>query len=147
MTPITVRALSADDLPLLEACPPDVFDDAVVPAAARAFLERQGNLLVVAMTDEDVPRIVGFVSAVEVLHPDKARPELWINEVGVAEPFRRRGVGRALMGEVLDIGRSRHCRLAWLAVDEDNEVALAFYESAGGETPERQLHVDFDLDR
>jgi hypothetical protein len=32
--------------------------------------------------------VVGFASAVHYVHPDKA-PELWINEVGVAEPGDR----------------------------------------------------------
>jgi len=92
------------------------------------------------------PCLVGFVSAVETLHPDQRRPELWINEVGVSEAWRRRGVGRALMEETLRIARARGCRGAWLAVDEDNEPALGLYRAAGGAEPERQLHVDFGYD-
>ena len=146
MKPIVVRRLSLADLPLLEAAPPDVFDDPVVPASARAFLERDGNVLVAAITDDADPRIVGFVSGMEVLHPDKGSPEFWINEVGVAEPYRRRGIGRQLMDRTLEIARALGCHLAWLAVDEDNAAALGLYAAAGGAPPERQIHIDFDLE-
>ena len=37
------------------------------------------------------------LSAVHYVHPDKLRPELWINEVGVAASHRRRGLGTRLL--------------------------------------------------
>ena len=39
---------------------------------------------------------MGFVSGVEVTHPDKGT-EMFLYELAVDEPFRRRGIGRALV--------------------------------------------------
>ena len=37
--------------------------------------------------------VVGMATALHYVHPDKP-PELWINEVGVAPPYRRRALAR-----------------------------------------------------
>jgi len=140
---IVCRRLGPEDLPLIEAAPPEVFDHPVHPGAARAFLESGSHLLVGAIEEGAAPRLVGFVSAVVVLHPDRARPELWINEVGVAGGRRGRGVGRTLIEETLRVARARGCRGAWVALDEDNAAALALYRSAGGAEPRSQLHIEF----
>lgn len=89
--------------------------------------------------------VVGFVSAVRMHHPDKEKPELFINEIGVAPEYRRQGVGKALLKAMLVEAKKAGCRLVWLAVDEDNKAALALYRSAGGKAPEKQIHIDFDL--
>ena len=54
-----------------------VFDHAVTPESAEDFLRREGHLLLMAMTAED--DAVGFVSGVEMRHPDKA-PEMFVDE-------------------------------------------------------------------
>jgi ribosomal protein S18 acetylase RimI-like enzyme len=73
----------------------------------------------------------GFVSAVEVFHPDK-RSELFLNEVAVVEGVRRRGVARALIGELKRAGRERGCVSMWVLTDEDNAAATGLYRSTGG---------------
>jgi len=65
-----------------------VFDGPIDPVLTRKFLNDPRHHIVVAIHDEVV---VGFASAVHYVHPDKA-PQLWINEVAVAPPHRRRGL-------------------------------------------------------
>jgi aminoglycoside 6'-N-acetyltransferase I len=96
---------------------------------ARAFLEDARHHLVVAIDDGVV---VGMASAVDYVHPDKA-PQLWINEVGVAPAYQRRGIGRLLLDALLAHGRTLGCTEAWLGTEEDNLPARRLYESAGGE--------------
>jgi aminoglycoside 6'-N-acetyltransferase I len=74
--------------------------------------------------------VVGMVSAVDYVHPDKA-PQLWINEVGVAPSHRRQGIGRRLLDAMLAHGRALGCTEAWLGTEEDNAAARRLYESAG----------------
>jgi ribosomal protein S18 acetylase RimI-like enzyme len=101
----------------------------VRPEWARRFLDTQGHHLFLAYEGE-VP--VGFVSGVETVHPDKGA-EMFLYELAVAEPFRRRGTGRALIGELAALARERGCYGMWVGVDTGNDVALATYRSAGGE--------------
>ena len=128
--PIEVRLLRAGDEPVLAAVAPDVFDDALDVAATAEFLRDPRHHLAVAIDDGAV---VGFASAVVYVHPDKPRPELWINEVGVAPTHHRRGVGRDLLGALLDVGRRERCSEAWVLADRSNTGAQQFYASLGGE--------------
>ncbi|MFD5518109.1 GNAT family N-acetyltransferase [Streptomyces sp. NPDC127066] len=106
-----------------------LFDSPVRPEWARRFLEAQGHHLFLAYEGE-VP--VGFVSGVETVHPDKGT-EMFLYELAVAEPFRRRGTGRALVRELAALARERGCYGMWVGVDRGNDIALATYRSAGGE--------------
>jgi GNAT superfamily N-acetyltransferase len=84
----------------------DAFDYAVLSEETTRFLDDQRHHLLLGYFD-DQP--AGFVSAVEVFHPDK-RSELFLNEVAVVEQARRRGVARALIDELKRLGRDRGAR-------------------------------------
>ncbi|MFF2102597.1 GNAT family N-acetyltransferase [Streptomyces sp. NPDC058202] len=105
-----------------------LFDNPVRPEWARRFLETQGHHLFLAYEGDDP---VGFVSGVETVHPDKGT-EMFLYELAVAEPFRRRGIGRALVRELASLARERSCYGMWVGVDTGNDVALAVYRSADG---------------
>jgi len=140
---IEVRLLGVRDQSVLVNVAPDVFDDPLDMRATTAFLSDPRHRLAVAI-DEGV--VVGFASAVIYLHPDKPRPELWINEVGVASTHQRRGLGRRLIEELLAVARAADCGEAWVLTDRDNEPAMQLYASAGGqETPGRHVMFTFFL--
>ena len=106
----------------------DAFDDRVLPDEMRRLLEDERHHLLLGYVDD---RPAGFLSAVEVFHPDK-RGELFLNEVGVMEGARRRGVARALVDELKRIGHERGCVSVWVLTDEDNAAAMRLYRSTGG---------------
>jgi len=87
--------------------------------------------------------VVGFVSGVHDVHPDKP-PELWINEVAVAPTHVRRGIARSLLRLMFDAGRALGCTQAWVLTDRDNAAAMRLYESVGGDPGTRE-HVMFDF--
>lgn len=132
MTMFTIKTLTKDDLGLLMNVADDVFDNPVDENFAREFLEDPRHHIVVAIS-EGV--IVGFASAVHYIHPDKP-PELWINEVGVASPHQGRGIGKAIMKEMLQLGSELGCKNAWVLTDRGNEPANRLYRSAGGQVGE-----------
>ena len=59
------------------------------------------------------------------------RPGLWLEDVYVRPPFRKRGLGRGLIEAVARIGAERNCgRFEWTALNW-NEPALGFYRGLG----------------
>ncbi|MCX4990805.1 MULTISPECIES: GNAT family N-acetyltransferase [unclassified Streptomyces] len=118
------RATTVEELTAAEY----LFDHPVRPEWARRFLDTRGHHLYLAYEGE-VP--VGFISGVETVHPDKGT-EMFLYELAVAEVFRRRGTGRALIRELSALARERGCYGMWVGVDTGNDVALATYRSAGG---------------
>ena len=70
------------------------FDEPIRPESVAAFLGDDRHHLLVATVDGEP---AGFVSAVEIFHPDKPM-ELFLNELGVDEPFRRRGASTPAWG-------------------------------------------------
>lgn len=83
---ITIKLLSQDYTSMLNNVAPDVFDDPIDIARTKEFLADPRHHLAVAIEDN---LVVGFVSAVYYVHPDKQHPELWINEVSVGKSHRR----------------------------------------------------------
>jgi len=106
----------------------DVFDNPIDPALTEEFLSDPRHHIAVAIDDG---LVVGFASAVHYVHPDK-RPQLWVNEVGVAPSHRQRGLGKALMSALFDVGRGLNCTEAWVLTDRTNLAAMALYTSVGG---------------
>jgi len=141
--PIEIRVLGPGDEGLLASAGPDVFDDPVTPELAAAFLRDPHHYIAVAVDDGVV---VGFASGVHYAHPDKAA-ELWINEVGVAESHRRRGLAAAALRALLDVGRRLGCGEAWVLTDRSNDAAMRLYASLGAGPPADAVMFTFDLGR
>ena len=90
MSQIDIKRLGPDDALTFERVADGVFDGRVQARWARAFLDDKRHHMFVAMEDG---LVVGMISAVDYIHPDKA-PQLWINEVGVAPSHQRSGIGQ-----------------------------------------------------
>ncbi len=88
-----IERLGPDDVDRVAAAEA-LFDDAIDAETTRAFLADERHHLLVAF-DGEAP--AGFVTGVELLHPDKPGPEMFLYELGVDEAFRGRGIGRALV--------------------------------------------------
>jgi ribosomal-protein-alanine N-acetyltransferase len=72
----------------------------------------------------------------------KGLGEEWeIENIAVAEPARRRGLGTRLLGEFLDLARSRGANIVFLEVRESNLGARQLYEKwAFVESGRRKLY-------
>ena len=139
---VEIRILKSGEDDVLLIAAPGVFDNDVDPKLAKEFLADAHHHIAVAL---DNGIVVGFVSAVDYIHPDKAR-ELWINEVGTAPTHRGQGIGKRAMAAMLDHGRKLGCVNAWVLTDTDNAPARALYKAAGGkELSTDTVHVEFEL--
>jgi ribosomal protein S18 acetylase RimI-like enzyme len=129
-----IRVLRPGDDGLVAAAS-HLFDGPARADATARFLAEDGHHLLVAYEDEQP---VGFVTGVEVTHPDKGT-EMFLYELAVDEPFRRRGIGRALVERLAERARAAGCYGMWVLTDEDNEAARATYEGRGGVPETRQV--------
>ncbi|WP_228974856.1 GNAT family N-acetyltransferase [Streptomyces sp. DH12] len=117
------RAVSVAELVAAE----HLYDGPARVEWAERFLASPGHVMLVAYVDG---RAAGMVSGVENVHPDKGA-EMLLYELSVDGPYRRRGVGRALVGALAEVARERGCHGMWVGVDPGNDAALATYRSAG----------------
>jgi ribosomal protein S18 acetylase RimI-like enzyme len=116
-----------------------LFDGPAKPEATARFLAEPGSHLLVGYVDDEP---VGFVSGVEVTHPDKGT-EMFLYELAVGEAHRRRGHGRALIEALEVLARERGCVGMFVFVDDDNEAGRAAYRSAGGRDASRPVMVEW----
>jgi ribosomal protein S18 acetylase RimI-like enzyme len=125
---IQIKVLRHGDEAVLGNVAPEVFDNPINPELTSEFLADPRHHLAVAIDDG---LVVGFASALHYVHPDKP-PQLWINEVGVAPTHRRRGMGKAVLRALFEVGRANRCTVAWVLTHRSNPAAIALYESVGG---------------
>ncbi len=122
-----IRRLGPDDAALLERVADGVFDEPVRADRLAAYLAEPGHVLLVAL-DEGV--VVGQAAAVIHRHPDKPA-ELYVDEVGVAPAFQRRGIATRLLAALFEIGKGLGCTDSWIATEADNLPARRLYEGFG----------------
>jgi len=124
---ITTCRLTRDTGGLLENVAEEVFDAEINAQRLATYLESPGHLMILAVCGEEV---VGQIAAYVHQHPDQA-PDLYIDNLGVAPPFQRRGVARRLVDEILAWGKTMECHQAWVVTDTENDAARALYEGRG----------------
>jgi ribosomal protein S18 acetylase RimI-like enzyme len=113
----------------------NLFDYPPRSDAVNRFLAYPTHHLLIAYSG-DVP--AGFVSGVEVTHPDKGT-EMFLYELAVDEAHRRQGIGTALVEALRDLAREQGCYGMWVLTDDDNAGAGATYRKAGGEVESQPL--------
>ena len=84
-----------------------------------------GHPYVAAVQDGEVIGYAGLV----VAPPDEA----WVNNMAVRRDHQRRGIGKALLEELLAIAHRNGARQTLLEVAADNVPAQALYDSYGFE--------------
>ena len=119
-----IRPARGGDMPAVAALEAETFPD----GASAAYLEslRAGGGAVLAAAEGDV--MLGYAWYQLVLD------EGYVGNVAVAEPFRRRGVGEALVRAMLADAKGRGAAFLTLEVRESNRPARRLYERCGFRT-------------
>jgi ribosomal protein S18 acetylase RimI-like enzyme len=82
-----------------------LFDHKVRLEWVQHFLAQPDHHLCIAYASGEP---TGFVSGVELTHPDKGI-EMFLYELGVDDRFRGRGISKALVAALTDLARERGC--------------------------------------
>ena len=130
MTEIALHPLTLETAGLLRGT--TIFDNPVRDDQLAAFLADPGHAMVLACAGDAV---VGFASGTVLRHPDKD-PAFFLNEVEVAEDWRRRGIATRLVAALRARAGALGCSTLWLATERDNAPARGLYRAAGAEETE-----------
>ena len=132
------RAARADLPRLLELIADDMLgknregvgsDDPVYERAFEAIDRDANQHLLLAELDG---RVIGMLQLTFI--PGLSRRGAWranIESVRVDSSLRGRGIGAWLIGQALDVARTRGCRLAQLTSDKRRSEAIRFYGQLG----------------
>jgi ribosomal protein S18 acetylase RimI-like enzyme len=112
-----------------------LFDSPPVPAALKRFLADPTHHLLIAYSADEP---AGFVSGVEVTHPDKGT-EMFLYELAVDTAHRHHGVGTALVRALAGVARKQGNYGMWVLVDDENAAAAATYRKADGDVESQPL--------
>ena len=95
-------------------------------------------IVLVAMADDHV---VGGLAAYELDKFEQERREIYIYDLAVAERHRRRGVAKALIGELSTIASQRDVYVIFVQADPQDGPAIALYESLGTKETAYQFDI------
>jgi aminoglycoside 3-N-acetyltransferase I len=150
-SPFTLRRLTRSDLPLLRklnAMFGAAFDDAETYTAEPPsdpylddLLGREHVIALVALSDEQV---LGGLVAYELDKFERARREVYIYDLAVAEEHRRYGIATALIEHLREIAAQRGAWVIYVQADYGDEPAIALYEKLG--MREDVMHFDIDIE-
>lgn len=125
----------------------EAFDDvetygAAVPTPVylATFLERPQNIVLVAKSGDEV---VGGLVAYVLEKFERERSEVYIYDLAVAEPHRRRGIARQLIDQLKPISRTLGAWVIYVQADYGDAPAIALYTSMG--TREDVMHFDIPV--
>lgn len=135
---LALRPLNLDDVDAVLAAG-DLFVIKPTREWAAMFLNRVGHHMILA---EEDGRAVGFISGMEICHPDKGS-EMLLYELGVDDEARRQGVGTDLCQALIDQAKAEGCFGMWAPMSVENEAASATYEAAGAVAAAQPAHIAF----
>ena len=127
MSRMLIRRLASGDEALLETAVRALRGEGGADHAA--FLADPATLALLAVGEGG--EVLGWAWGVRQRHI-AGYSQVQLYGVAVAETSRRRGVGRALVGEFLATVRAEGHAKMWLFTSEGNEAAKALYASLGG---------------
>jgi aminoglycoside 6'-N-acetyltransferase I len=121
----TIHRVGPGDEALLADVAADVFNDPIDPALLSAYLADAATVLVIARAGGTV---IGQAMGAVHRHPDKPA-DCYVDEIAVSPAWQRRGIARALLGELEVCARELGCADVWLAAEAGNTPARALYGS------------------
>lgn len=148
---MVIRRLTPGDVPLLRklnglfgaafADPETYAGEPPGDAYLKALLAKEHVVALVALADREV---LGGLVAYELDKFERARREVYIYDLAVAEEHRRHGVATALIGHLREIAARRGAWVVYVQADHGDEPAIALYAKLG--VREEVLHFDIEVD-
>lgn len=147
---VSLRRLRAGDAALLRALN-EVFGEAFGDSAtytrappSDAYLSQLlAREYVIALVALVAGQVVGGLVAYELEKFERARRELYIYDLAVAERYRRRGIATALIEQLREMAAKRAAWVIYVQADYGDAAAIALYEKLG--VREEVMHFDIPV--
>jgi aminoglycoside 3-N-acetyltransferase I len=150
-SPTSIRLLDSDDVVLMESLLTvfgEAFADAETYGAKRPSANYLARLLgsdtFIALAALVGGKVVGGLAAYELRKFEQQRTEIYIYDLAVAEPHRRKGIATTLIRELQRIGARRGAYVIFVQADHGDDPAIELYSKLG--TREDVLHFDISTD-
>ncbi len=101
------------------------------PARLLEHLDHKSLVLLVAREQK---QIVGMASI--YFKPTLSKNDAWVEDVVVHHAWRRRGIARALMGELISAAKRRSITQIHLTSNNERAAAMQLYRDLGFEEPD-----------
>jgi aminoglycoside 3-N-acetyltransferase I len=148
--PFTIRVLGPDDVAVMDGMLTmfgEAFGDPETYGRARPgadYLRRLlGSESFIALAALDGGEVVGGLAAYELRKFEQERSEIYIYDLAVAAPYRRRGIAEALILELRRIAAARGAYVIFVQADLEDAAAIALYTKLG--VREDVLHFDIPV--
>ena len=125
-----------DDMPTYTAVQPD---DAYL-----AHLLGSDTFIAVAALQGEGEVVVGGLAAYVLPKFERARSEVYLYDLAVADTHRRRGIATALIAELRRIAAARGAWVVFVQADYGDDPAVALYTKLG--TREDVMHFDIAVE-
>jgi aminoglycoside 3-N-acetyltransferase I len=86
-------------------------------------------------------KIVGGLTAYELVKYKREETEMFLYELGVEEEFQRRGIATALIERLKEICREKGIAEIFVATETDNRPARKLYQATGGDLEETAFYT------
>jgi aminoglycoside 3-N-acetyltransferase I len=133
-----IRVLTAADTTLMERLLDvfgEAFEDPESYGAARPGAEYLARLLgrdsFIAIVASRDGVVVGGLAAYELHKFERARSEIYIYDLAVAEAYRRQGIATALIAELQGVAARRGAWVIYVQADPGDDPAIALYSKLG----------------
>lgn len=147
---ITYRRLTAADLSLLRQMNlvfSQAFEDPKTHLSEKPTSTYLKKLLsqkhFIALAALCQGQVVGGLVAYSLDKYEKRRSEIYLYDLAVAAPFRRRGIARTLIKKLKPIARQLGAWVIFVQADPEDKPALKLYRSMG--RSERPFHFDIPV--
>ena len=129
-----VFAEAFEDAPTYQGAPPD-------DAYCERVLSKDHVIVLVALQQAAV---VGGLVAYELDKLERARSEVYLYDLAVAEPHRRQGIATRLIDRLRVIGKQRGAWVVYVQADYGDEPAISLYQKLG--VREEVMHFDLPVE-
>ena len=151
VSPVTLRRLKPVDILLLRklntlfgdafADPETYGAEPPTDAYLQGVLAKDHVVALVALAGHDV---LGGLVAYELDKFERARREMYIYDLAVAEQHRRQGIATALIEHLRAIAARRSAWVVYVQADHGDDPAIALYDKLG--VREDVLHFDIPVE-
>ncbi|GHA18027.1 hypothetical protein GCM10007989_11590 [Devosia pacifica] len=150
MSNARIRRLAPSDLPALRGLLQvyaEAFEEEALYAEAPpedSYLETVlGTPGVIVLVAEVGDEVVGGITAYVLAKLERARSEIYLYDLAVAEPWRRKGIATRLILDLKPIAHQYGAEVIFVQADREDAPAVALYQRLG--SPEEPFHFDIQV--